>query len=71
MTRSACLYLLCTLLGLAWTPASASTKTLPNQLELRESGPWRGGRVTTVSGVPGDPMRYYMGAAGGGVWRRG
>ncbi|NRB71935.1 MAG: glycosyl hydrolase, partial [Xanthomonadales bacterium] len=69
MTRSACLYLLCTLLGLAWTPASASTKTLPNQLELREIGPWRGGRVTTVSGVPGDPMRYYMGAAGGGVWR--
>ena len=69
MTRSACLYLLCTLLGLAWTPASASAKTLPNQLELREIGPWRGGRVTTVSGVPGDPMRYYMGAAGGGVWR--
>jgi len=32
-------------------------------------GPWRGGRVTTVAGVPSDPLLYYMGAAGGGVWK--
>jgi photosystem II stability/assembly factor-like uncharacterized protein len=38
-------------------------------LEWRLVGPWRGGRVTTVSGVPGQPNLYYMGATGGGVWK--
>jgi hypothetical protein len=38
-------------------------------LEWRLIGPWRGGRVTTVTGVPGNPMKYYMGATGGGVWQ--
>ncbi|MBT8070354.1 MAG: glycosyl hydrolase, partial [Gammaproteobacteria bacterium] len=38
-------------------------------LEWREIGPYRGGRVTTVTGVPGRPMLYYMGATGGGLWR--
>ena len=40
-------------------------------LEYRLVGPWRGGRVTAVTGVPGDPQRYYMGAAGGGLWTTG
>ena len=26
-------------------------------------------RVTAVAGVPGDPMTYYMGSTGGGVWK--
>ena len=38
-------------------------------LEWRNVGPYRGGRVTTVTGVPGKPMLYYMGATGGGVWK--
>jgi len=38
-------------------------------LEWRMVGPWRGGRVTTVTGVPGKPWLYYMGATGGGVWK--
>ncbi|MEE4216344.1 MAG: hypothetical protein V2I48_01945 [Xanthomonadales bacterium] len=38
-------------------------------LEWREVGPYRGGRVTTVTGVPGKPLLYYMGATGGGVWK--
>ncbi|HYT73285.1 MAG TPA: hypothetical protein VEL79_00930 [Vicinamibacterales bacterium] len=29
----------------------------------------RGGRVTAVAGVPSNPRLFYMGAAGGGVWR--
>src|SRR5258708_1746258 len=29
----------------------------------------RGGRVTAVTGVPAQPAVFYMGAAGGGVWR--
>ena len=40
-------------------------------LEWRSIGPYRGGRVTAVTGVPGDPLRYYMGSAGGGLWTSG
>ena len=38
-------------------------------LKWRNVGPYRGGRVTTVTGVPGRPNLYYMGATGGGVWK--
>lgn len=38
-------------------------------LEWRMIGPYRGGRVTTVTGVADKPMLYYMGATGGGVWK--
>jgi len=38
-------------------------------LEWREIGPYRGGRVTTVAGVAQNPLLYYMGATGGGVWK--
>ncbi len=38
-------------------------------LEWRLIGPYRGGRVTTVTGVADNPMLYYMGAAGGGLWK--
>ncbi|WP_226637911.1 WD40/YVTN/BNR-like repeat-containing protein [Novosphingobium profundi] len=38
-------------------------------LAYREVGPWRGGRVTTVTGVEGAPLVYYMGTTGGGVWK--
>jgi photosystem II stability/assembly factor-like uncharacterized protein len=32
-------------------------------------GPHRGGRVTAVAGIAGDPKTYYMGTPGGGVWK--
>ena len=32
-------------------------------------GPFRGGRVNTVAGIPGDPTTYYFGTPGGGVWK--
>ena len=38
-------------------------------LEWRDVGPYRGGRVTAVTGVPGRPNVYFMGATGGGVWK--
>src|SRR5262249_40929440 len=38
-------------------------------LRWRSIGPFRGGRVTAVAGVPGQPLIYYMGATGGGVWK--
>jgi photosystem II stability/assembly factor-like uncharacterized protein len=38
-------------------------------MKYREVGPWRGGRVTAVTGVPSQPLVYYMGTVGGGVWK--
>lgn len=38
-------------------------------LRYRLVGPFRGGRVNTVAGIPGDPTTYYFGAPGGGVWK--
>ncbi len=36
-------------------------------MELRQIGPFRGGRVTAVAGVRGEAMTFYQGATGGGV----
>ncbi len=45
------------------------SKKLYQAMEWRNIGPFRGGRVTAVSGVIGDSDTYYMGATGGGVWK--
>jgi photosystem II stability/assembly factor-like uncharacterized protein len=38
-------------------------------MRWRLLGPYRGGRVTTVAGHPTDPMTFYFGASGGGLWK--
>jgi photosystem II stability/assembly factor-like uncharacterized protein len=38
-------------------------------LHYRLVGPSRGGRVTTVTGVPSQPRTFYMGVASGGLFR--
>jgi len=38
-------------------------------MKYRLVGPSRGGRVTTVTGVPSQPRTFYMGVASGGVFR--
>ena len=38
-------------------------------LHYRLVGPSRGGRVTTVTGVPSQPKTFYMGVASGGLFR--
>lgn len=40
-----------------------------NGLRYRLVGPSRGGRVTTVTGVPSQPRTFYMGVASGGLFR--
>jgi photosystem II stability/assembly factor-like uncharacterized protein len=50
--------------------AAASSPFL-QALQWRLVGPFRGGRVTAVAGHPDEPNVYYMGAAGGGVWKTG
>jgi photosystem II stability/assembly factor-like uncharacterized protein len=38
-------------------------------LQYRLVGPFRGGRATGVTGVPGDPKTFYFGSASGGLWK--
>jgi len=38
-------------------------------MRWRNVGPFRGGRVLAVTGVPGEPNVYYFGAVAGGVWK--
>ncbi len=44
-------------------------ESLYSAVNWRLVGPFRGGRAGTVSGVVGNPNLYYMGTAGGGVWK--
>lgn len=55
--------------GLAQEPAKDSDQSLFDSLSFRSIGPFRGGRSAATAGVPDNPMLYYMGAAGGGVWK--
>ena len=53
----------------AATPGAVPEDSL-NTIKFRNLGPSvAGGRVASVVGVPGQPMVYYVGAAGGGVWK--
>lgn len=38
-------------------------------LAWRNIGPFRGGRVTAVAGIAAQPMTFYLGSTGGGVWK--
>ena len=40
-----------------------------NGMKWRSIGPYRGGRVLAVTGIPGYPYTFYFGAVAGGVWR--
>ena len=65
--------LLMMLASLALSPPLQAKDTIDTALyeglEWREIGPWRGGRVTAVTGILSDDRTYYMGATGGGVWK--
>jgi hypothetical protein len=43
--------------------------SLYSGMRWRLIGPHRGGRVSAVAGIPGDPATYYMGTPGGGIWK--
>src|SRR5947209_16468419 len=42
---------------------------LLKSMTWRQVGPFRGGRVVAAAGDPFDPMTFYFGACGGGVWK--
>ena len=58
------IYFLCSNLSFSQT----LSKDIIKEMEFRHVGPI-GNRVTTVAGIPNDPMTYYVGAASGGVWK--
>ncbi len=48
---------------------SQSANEYFSSMKFRNIGPFRGGRSVTASGVVGDPLTYYMGTTGGGLWK--
>ena len=58
----------CALAFFTTATASAIDPALYQALHWRLIGPFRGGRVLTVAGIPGDDRHYYFGAVDGGVW---
>ena len=53
-----------------FSPAAGAAPLPTDNLNWRETGPAiAGGRVTSVAGSAHDPNLYYLGAAGGGVWK--
>ena len=52
---------------------SIAAQSVPQEmfgnLKWRLIGPFRGGRVVAVAGVPGDSTTFYFGAVNGGVWK--
>ncbi|MGH9317465.1 MAG: WD40/YVTN/BNR-like repeat-containing protein, partial [Thermoanaerobaculia bacterium] len=38
-------------------------------MQFRTIGPFRGGRSVAVTGVHRDPLTFYFGGCGGGVWK--
>ncbi len=56
------------MLAAALLLAVAVDPSLFQDLHWRLIGPFRGGRVLAVSGVPGEPQHFYFGSVNGGVW---
>ena len=45
------------------------TDSILSPMKWRNIGPFRGGRSVGSSGVINDPLTYYMGTTGGGLWK--
>lgn len=60
---------LCVLLGALMTAGELPADEGLDSFEYRNIGPRRGGRVTAVAGTVAAPSTFYLGAAGGGVWK--
>jgi photosystem II stability/assembly factor-like uncharacterized protein len=57
------------LLVLALQSFAQVNPTLVGGMKWRQIGPFRGGRVLAVAGVPGNPSTYYFGAVAGGIFK--
>lgn len=61
--------LLSVVYGLTAQKDSTGNNDYFKPVKWRCIGPFRGGRSNCATGVPGNPMVYYMGTTGGGVWK--
>jgi photosystem II stability/assembly factor-like uncharacterized protein len=68
--RTSTLLVAASLLALAPTPSRSAgvAPALFDGLRWRLIGPFRGGRVLAVAGVPSEPEHFYFGSVNGGVW---
>jgi photosystem II stability/assembly factor-like uncharacterized protein len=55
--------------GKVTPPAPETPKSPFEGMKYRLVGPFRGGRVVAVAGVPGEENVYYFGGASGGMWK--
>jgi len=55
--------------GLVPPPKPDVAKSPFEGMKYRLVGPFRGGRVLAVAGVPGQDNTYYFGAVAGGMWK--
>jgi photosystem II stability/assembly factor-like uncharacterized protein len=62
---------LCVLVCLSFAANGSAqvNSALAGGMKWRQIGPFRGGRVLAVAGVPGDPNTYYFGGVAGGVFK--
>ncbi len=51
------------------SPSIVLNDSLYSGLKWRNIGPFRGGRSVAATGVVGQPMTYYMGSVGGGIYK--
>ena len=49
--------------------AQAPVTAASQALQWRLVGPFRGGRTRAVTGIPGQPETFLVGAVNGGVWK--
>jgi len=56
-------------LGARAAESDPPAQALMSKLQWRSIGPYIGGRVVAVAGVPSDPDLFYMGSVQGGIWR--
>src|SRR5205809_1035325 len=73
-TRRVVMAAVCVALAAIALPRARAQQTstdpsLYSGLHWRMLGPFRGGRVDAVSGVPGRPHEFYFGSVNGGVWK--
>jgi hypothetical protein len=57
------------MLAVSMAAAQSVPQELFGGLKWRLIGPFRGGRVVAVAGVPGDSTTFYFGAVNGGIWK--
>lgn len=55
--------------GVVPPPKPVPAKSSFEGMKYRLVGPFRGGRVLAVAGVPGQSDTYYFGAVAGGMWK--